>query len=158
MKYTLTIESDNKEDIVKILNGETTLTGAHVTAALEDAPAQEKKSRSKKKEADVMADVTLPEAPKAPATIFPAEALTPQQPAFDRNLAITHITSTLKDLPAKGIAGPKISGAMNNIYNTLKIPPQKIYDLTDAQLMSFMPLFQAEINNLIESPAPQSFI
>lgn len=158
MKYTLTIESDNKEELLAILNG-----NKEIAVAVEQTPTAPVTSKSKKKAVSVEVEEKFPEAPAIPATIFPnagPQTQQPTAPVFDRDLLITHITTTLQDLGTKNL-GNKVATMMNGVFNSLGIPPQKIYNLTDEQLQRLQPLFQSEVNNLVaglSAAAPQSFI
>ncbi|HET8688179.1 MAG TPA: hypothetical protein VFM18_16215, partial [Methanosarcina sp.] len=129
MKYTLTIQSDSKEELLALL-GE-----AHVANAKAAGAAPKAKVEKAKPAKDALEEVKLPEAPVAAPSIFPTEAPaqavshvpaahhTPahQAVAFDRNMAITNISSTVNDLKAKGIPEQEVLKLFPAIFSKMGI-------------------------------------
>jgi len=168
MKYALTLNFDSKEDLLEFLNENKSETVESTTVAATTA----KKSRAKKVDApeNVMADVVLPEAPQAPASIFPFEkvqqipvqqapVVQQQQAApFDRNMVIAHISATNLELKNMGVADAKIAEIFGSIFKVMALAPGKISNLDDTALYTFYTHYSPAVAALKAPAQTNNFI
>jgi len=160
MKYALTYNFESKAELEKHLaqmdsaNGVSTPVAPKAKAVL----AKSKDVVAK----DVLEDVVLPEAPKAPeANLFapaPAVASTPipnvptalapqqAQAPFDRNMVIANINATINEKTSKGIQGAAIAQVCANVFAKIGVAVgTKIGQLDDQSLYNFSGHFLTDI-------------
>ena len=145
MKYSLTLNFETKEELQSFLD--------------EGKEVASKPKASRGKKADVLDDVKIPEAPAAPS-IFPAStpeaapapaALSPAPtlaPAFDRNIVLANISSTVNDLKTQGTPDQVIATVFANIFGKMGIAGQKIGELDNTTLSKFNTLFYPEVASI----------
>ncbi len=158
--YRLSIEFKNLEELTSFVvrqgNGESVtaakidvVPAAKVEEVKPEVKLEVKAAPAKKAVEKKAVEVVVPEPVKAEVVI----------PAIDRAAYIAKATSLVATLKTTGLADDQLMPKVHEVYAQANCPLNlRISQLSDEQLISFLPLFEAKVASIVASKKENAFI